>query len=351
MPAPVPIRITYTDPTLLGTVAAAAGGAAFERRQRDIERREFGIRRAQDVALINAELDRRNRANLAEFQGIQQELDRVDAREARRDARALQDAVLEARQAIDNSATGGRTGGNAVSSAVQDALSRAPGRAVLRTPSGTAHTAGGRVVQGEPPAQPAPQPADRGAGRFAFGTPPAPGLTGPAAQLAALETQRHMLSPDRYNTLRTLAASGDLSTSQFMNDLQQEVDSSVPGGQSVYERQAGEWQAELEELQAIGSFGDRMSVARRAASMFGVDPQFLDDPDVGDQYASTVLTAMADRMQTLNRLVGGSVTTSNPSRYQPGESVARPLTQADFDALPSGAAYIDPSSGRTFRKP
>lgn len=30
---------------------------------------------------------------------------------------------------------------------------------------------------------------------------------------------------------------------------------------------------------------------------------------------------------------------------------ARPTTQADFDALPSGATYIDPDDGRTYRKP
>lgn len=34
-----------------------------------------------------------------------------------------------------------------------------------------------------------------------------------------------------------------------------------------------------------------------------------------------------------------------------GGSMPRPQTQADFDALPSGATYVDPDDGQTYRKP
>ena len=33
------------------------------------------------------------------------------------------------------------------------------------------------------------------------------------------------------------------------------------------------------------------------------------------------------------------------------KSVARPVTDADFEALPAGAMYVDPDDGQTYRKP
>lgn len=34
-----------------------------------------------------------------------------------------------------------------------------------------------------------------------------------------------------------------------------------------------------------------------------------------------------------------------------GAQIARPTTQADYDALPRGASYVDPDDGKTYRKP
>jgi len=40
-----------------------------------------------------------------------------------------------------------------------------------------------------------------------------------------------------------------------------------------------------------------------------------------------------------------------PSGAQPGGSVARPTTEAEYNALPSGTVFIDPEDGKQYRKP
>lgn len=75
------------------------------------------------------------------------------------------------------------------------------------------------------------------------------------------------------------------------------------------------------------------------------------------QEASTALD-LGGKMEALNRelnkmyksVTGGTQQTPQEPITQPG-GYAQPQTQEEYDALPSGALFIDPDDGKTYRKP
>jgi len=107
-------------------------------------------------------------------------------------------------------------------------------------------------------------------------------------------------------------------------------------------------------VQASSSFGEAVL---RAATGAGVNrdealqkvreltPQRGDSQGVRDQKRA----AMTVYLDSLRTRAGRAAPAAAPAT-QPA-SVARPQTEADFAALPSGATYIDPDDGRTYRKP
>lgn len=60
---------------------------------------------------------------------------------------------------------------------------------------------------------------------------------------------------------------------------------------------------------------------------------------------------VATRLAALRTMRALSEKAAGGASASPQQSAARPQSQADFDALPSGSTYIDPDDGRTYRKP
>lgn len=78
-------------------------------------------------------------------------------------------------------------------------------------------------------------------------------------------------------------------------------------------------------------------------------------PTIGDT-SETLLSKQGQLQAELGRFIkearGITDTPSGtPAPKQQAGGTARPQTDADFAALPSGALYIDPDDGRTYRKP
>lgn len=89
--------------------------------------------------------------------------------------------------------------------------------------------------------------------------------------------------------------------------------------------------------------------------------RLLPDPDTFFENPSTSYNNLIELRNTLERLKGNLSTTlqggppPTPGQPQgaPGggqDSPARPTTQQEFDALPSGALFVNPADGRVMRK-
>lgn len=119
------------------------------------------------------------------------------------------------------------------------------------------------------------------------------------------------------------------------------------------------YDAELQDYTPWGKPFSQFSPGRKATGAdAAVDAilnpeQPVDEPDVSSLPGSGGLQSYAPQPQgpvgVLPMTAAGSVPGANkPGTRKPGQpKIATPMTKADYDALPVGAQYIDPASGKT----
>lgn len=271
MPAPRPIRISHEDPTLLGSLAAAAGRARFEQLEQDRFDRDY----ARDLAFVSADLDRRAQAAALDnqYRGSLRNLQRraqvpptaggvqTFTREGRvppgASPTALRDADARVRARGARSAQAVQQAGSPLGRAVRDPTAPDTGYGAIVGPNMSTFTAGGQMATGPTPQQAAEdyRAMAQATGQSidpnmlqAMSAPaqaPTGGYVGPgqqqqvpahvAGQLSVLAPYQNTLLPEDFAGLEAAVRSGQIDDmNQLVNqieDAQGRRQSLMTGGQ------------------------------------------------------------------------------------------------------------------------
>ena len=103
--------------------------------------------------------------------------------------------------------------------------------------------------------------------------------------------------------------------------------------------------------------GERLSnemlrASREALGLNGLDANQANSIARLNQAIAQIESQENTLRRVLQDGIGSASTPAGPAPAAPGgDEIARPQTEADYNALPSGAMFVDPDDGKTYRKP
>jgi hypothetical protein len=385
MPAPTPIDIRYGDPTSLGMLAGAAGTAGFNMDRFLLAHQDWQNRAAMDNQFLTGEANRRvedtwrqndlayRYSELGQKQaasdrafGLQEAVAndrssrgwgniRSDEQIAEENRKAQEQRLRETLEARRNGSPG--SGGRSVEDlrlvpATGD-IPTTPERVSTITPSGDADAPSverykGQTIQYTDDASRdlMRQKADQEAAAR-----PEMVTRSVRSQLDYIDTLD--LPEDKKNSLRVSVRNGGLKMDQLVDNARQAFkDPKVQ--RDLATRQAEQMTLEKQKIDALLASPNftTKELAGAARQMLHItDPL---DPASRDTTAGYL--AVLQRLRVKRNLLESNISAVKPvvnsnGRSLTGGNVTTINSQAEYDALPSGAKYIDAMNGQSEQKP